>query len=79
MTRQEIFAALSEVFADVFDREDIELTETTTAKDVEGWDSLTHIALLAAVEDEFSIRFDMKEVQGLKDVGAMADAIARLL
>ena len=79
MTRQEIFAALSEVFADVFDREDIELTETTTAKDVEGWDSLTHIALLAAVEDEFSIRFDMKEVQGLKDVGAMADAIAKLL
>ena len=79
MTRQEIFAALSEVFADVFDRDDIELTETTTAKDVEGWDSLTHIALLAAVEDEFSIRFDMKEVQGLKDVGAMADAIAKLL
>lgn len=79
MTRQEIFSALSEVFADVFDRDDIELTETTTAKDVEGWDSLTHIALLAAVEDEFSIRFDMKEVQGLKDVGAMADAIAKLL
>lgn len=79
MTRQEIFAALSEVFADVFDRDDIELTETTTAKDVAGWDSLTHIALLAAVEDEFSIRFDMKEVQGLKDVGAMADAIAKLL
>ena len=79
MTRQEIFAALSEVFADVFDRDDIALTETTTAKDVEGWDSLTHIALLAAVEDEFSIRFDMKEVQGLKDVGAMADAIAKLL
>lgn len=79
MTRQEIFAALSEVFADVFDRDGIELTETTTAKDVEGWDSLTHIALLAAVEDEFSIRFDMKEVQGLKDVGAMADAIAKLL
>lgn len=79
MSRQEIFETLSEVFADVFDRDDIELTETTTAKDVEGWDSLTHIALLAAVEDEFSIRFDMKEVQGLKDVGAMADAIAKLL
>ena len=79
MTRPEIFETLSEVFADVFDRDDIELTETTTAKDVEGWDSLTHIALLAAVEDEFSIRFDMKEVQGLKDVGAMADAIAKLL
>ena len=79
MTRPEIFETLSEVFADVFDRDDIELTETTTAKDVEGWDSLTHIALLAAVEDEFSIRFDMKEVQGLKDVGAMADAITKLL
>jgi len=79
MSRQEIFATLQEVFADVFDREDIELTETTTAKDIDGWDSLTHIALLASVEDEFGIKFDMKEVQGLKDVGAMADAIAKLL
>lgn len=79
MSRQDIFAKLTEIFEDVFDREGIELGEETTARDVEGWDSLTHIALLAAVEDEFEIKFDMKEVQRLKNVGAMVSAIEAAL
>ena len=75
MNRNEIFEKLTEVFRDVFDDESIELKETTTAADIEEWDSLTHIVLLSAVEDDFGIKFDMKAVQGLKDVGAMADLI----
>ena len=75
MNRNEIFEKLTEVFQDVFDDESIELKETTTAADIEEWDSLTHIVLLSAVEDGFGLRFDMKAVQGLKDVGAMADLI----
>ena len=59
----------------MFDDESIELKETTTAADIEDWDSLTHIMLLSAVEDDFDIKFDMKAVQGLKDVGAMVDLI----
>ena len=79
MTRTEIFAQLTEVFRDVFDDETIELTETTTAADIEDWDSLTHIMLLSAVEDVFKIKFDMKAVQGLKDVGAMVSLIEQAL
>lgn len=75
MNRTEIFAKLTEVFRDVFDDESIVLKETTTAADIEDWDSLTHIMLLSAVEDDFDIKFDMKAVQGLKDVGAMVDLI----
>lgn len=75
MNRNEIFEKLTEIFRDVFDDESIELKETTTAADIEEWDSLTHIVLLSAVEDDFGIKFDMKAVQGLKDVGAMADLI----
>lgn len=78
MTRTEIYEKLSEVFEDVFD-EAVELTDATTAADVEGWDSLTHITLLSAVEDEFEIKFDMKAVQSLKDMGAMVDVIEGLL
>lgn len=78
MTRAEIFEKLTAVFKDVFDDETITIGETTTAEDIEDWDSLTHIMLLSAVEDEFDIKFDMKAVQGLKDVGAMADLIERL-
>lgn len=78
MNRTEIYEKLTEVFEDVFD-EKIALTDETTAADVEDWDSLSHITLLSAVEDEFDIKFDMKAVQGLKNVGAMVDIIGELL
>lgn len=75
MTREEIYCRLNEVFSDVFARDDITVDDATTAKDVEGWDSLMHIALINAVEDEFDMRFDMKQVVGMKNVGEMVDAI----
>lgn len=78
MNRVEIYEKLTEVFEDVFDQA-LELTDEMTAADVEEWDSLTHITLLSAVEDEFDIKFDMKAVQGLKNVGAMVDLIEKLV
>ena len=51
MEREEVFNKLKEIFNDVFDR-DIELNESTQAKDVDGWDSLTHITLIAQIEEE---------------------------
>ena len=79
MTRQEIYGTLTEVLRDVFDDEEIVLQDCTTAADIEDWDSLTHITLLSAIEDEFGINFNMKAVQGLKDVGAMVDVIEGLV
>ena len=76
MTRQEIFEKLNEVFSDVFD-EEITVTEATTAADIEEWDSLTHITLISEVEDTFDIKFSMKDVLGMKNVGEMADIIAK--
>ncbi len=75
MTREEVFARLTEVFRTVFDDEDIELTETTTAKDIEDWDSFEHINLIVAVEKEFSIKVPMGKVTTMKDVGEMVDII----
>lgn len=79
MNRSEIFAKLTEIFQDVFDDDTITVSDSTTAADVAGWDSLTHITLLATVEDEFDVKFGMKEVQGLKNVGELADLIERAL
>ena len=76
MTREEIFEGLNEVFQDVFDDEDIVVTEATTADDIEEWDSLEHINLIVAVERHFGMKFSMGEVTGMKNVGAMADIIA---
>lgn len=75
MTREEVFAKLNEVFRDVFDDEDIVVTDETTAADIEDWDSLEHINLLVAIERSFDIKFTMGETTGMKNVGEMADKI----
>ena len=76
MTRQEIFEKLNEVFSDVFD-EDITVTAETTSADIEEWDSLTHITLISEVEDTFGMRFSMKDVLGMQNVGEMVEIIAK--
>ena len=75
MNRTEILEKLNEVFHDVFDNNDIIVTEQTNANDIEEWDSLIHITLISAVEDEFDVSFDMKTVVSMKNVGDMIDAI----
>ena len=67
---------LNEVFQNVFDDEDITVDRDTTADDIEDWDSLEHIRLIAAVEREFGVKFTMKEVSSMKNVGEMIDNIA---
>lgn len=76
MDRASIFEKLTEVFRDVFDDGSIVLSDDTTAADIEDWDSLTHITLLATVEEEFGMKFSMKAVQGMQNVGEMVDLIA---
>lgn len=75
MSREEIFDRLNLVFRDVFDDDGITVTDSTTAADIDGWDSLMHITLLSAVEDEFGVSFSMKEVVKMKNVGDMVDII----
>lgn len=75
MNREEIFSRLNEVFQDVFDDDSISVNDETTAADIEDWDSLSHITLLSAVEDEFGIEFSMGQTVKLKNVGEMVDII----
>ena len=76
MDREKIKSKLTGVFQDVFDDDSIELSDKTTADDIEGWDSLEHITLISAVEKAFKMRFTMKEVSGMKNVGEMMDILA---
>ncbi len=77
MTREEVYERLNAVFRDVFDDEELTVNDETTAADVEGWDSLIHITLIDAVEEEFDISFDMKTIVKLKNVGEMVDVICQ--
>lgn len=77
MNRDEVYARLKEVFQDVFDKE-VALSDATTAADVPGWDSLNHITLIGTIEDEFDIKFAMKDVVHMKNVGELVDKIIEL-
>ena len=79
MTHEAILEKLNEIFQDIFDDDSLVITETTTANDVEDWDSIEHINLIDAVEKEFGMKFKMQEVSGMKNVGEMVQIIACLL
>lgn len=79
MERQEILTQVTAVFMDTLDEDNITLTESSTADQVEGWDSLTHVQLVVAVEKKFKIRFAAKEIQSWKNVGELIDSISSKL
>ena len=61
----------------MFDLPDDTVTRSTTAADVDGWDSLSHINLIVAIEREFRIKFTTSEVVSLKNVGELVDLVAK--
>jgi acyl carrier protein len=79
MDKQEILKKITEVFIDTIDEENVQLTFESTANDVDGWDSLSHIQLVVAIEKAFKLRFLSAEIQRWKNVGEMVDSIAAKL
>jgi acyl carrier protein len=71
----ETMDTLVEVFREVFDDPGINLKPEMTADEVEGWDSLTHINLIMAVENRFNVRFNRKEEMSFKNVGDLARCV----
>lgn len=75
MEREEIFQKLNEIFIDVLDLDEVELTDDISAEDIEEWDSLSHIQLIVAVEKAFGVKFTSKEIMKWNNVGEMVDTI----
>ena len=73
--RPSIFEQLTEVFRDVFDDDELVIDASTTAQDVEGWNSLAHIRLVVSIEKAFRLRFSAAEIGDLKNVGDMVELI----
>ena len=75
MIHEEITGTLKTVFQSVFDENDITITREMSAQDVASWDSLHHIQLISEVERAFKIKFKLREVMGMKNVGDLIDLI----
>lgn len=77
MNREEILITLTEIFIDEFDDDTIVLSDETSAKDIEDWDSLANVNLIVAIEHTFQMKFNMGEVNNMKNIGEMVDIIMK--
>lgn len=74
-----ILLQLQTIFSEVLKRDELTLTPQSTSAEVEGWDSLTHMQLIAQIEKHFGVRFNFREVVKFKNVGDLCNAIAAKL
>lgn len=74
-----MLSQLEPIFRDILDNSRLNLTRESNASNVAGWDSLAHINLISAIEQQFGIGFTLGELQELKNVGEMIDLMERKL
>jgi len=77
MQQTEIYERLTQTLRDVFDDESLVATPELTAHDVKEWDSVNHITLVVAIEEEFGVKFKTAELEKMKNVGQMVEAIEK--
>ncbi|SKB55940.1 acyl carrier protein [Lachnospiraceae bacterium] len=79
MTREEIFERITVIFREEFDDDTLVIVDESNAEDIEDWDSLAHVELVMTMEKEFDMKFNIREVGALKNVGEMVDLIQKKL
>jgi len=75
MSSGDILLEIQDIMRDVFDVDDLVISESTTADDIEEWDSLSHIRLIVAIERKFGFKFKNSEIETLKNVGDLIGLI----
>ena len=75
MGKEAITSTLKSVFQKVLEEKDITITREMTAQDVEKWDSLRHVQLISEVESAFGIKFKLREIMSMNNVGDLIDLI----
>jgi acyl carrier protein len=77
MERTIIVTRLTEVFRKVFNNSNLELNDDLTASHVENWDSLSHMILISEIENAFQVKFKLKELNKMRNVGEMIDLLTQ--
>jgi len=77
MERNDILKRVEEIFREELEQDELVLTDKTTAEDVDGWDSLSHVQLVAAMEEAFGIEFKSREILSWDNIGDLIDCIEK--
>lgn len=75
MDKSDILKRLQEIIREAVDDDDVFITESTVATDVEGWDSLAQILIIGEIQNVFGVKLSSVEVNELSNVGDLVDAI----
>ena len=75
MNREEVLKQLQSIFRDILKKDNVSISESSTTQDVDGWDSLTHMQIIAQIEKRFGVRFNFREVIKFKNVGDLCSAL----
>ncbi len=79
MDEETLLQGLTAIFREIFDDETMVLTRATTAHDIEEWDSFNHINIIIAIESRYGVKFQIAEIEGLKDIGDAIDLVQKKL
>ena len=72
---EEIIQKTQDIFRDIFGEPELEIKPEMTANDIDKWDSLSHLTMIAKIEEVFGIKFKLKELIKMKNVGDMFNKI----
>ena len=75
MTKNSVLVKLTNIFREIFNDREILINNKMTAQDIDNWDSLTHMLLISKIEEEFEIKFKLKELNNLNNVGNLVKII----
>ncbi len=75
MERSEIIEKIRTVLVSVLKHENFEMKGETTAREIEGWDSLSHMIIITEIEEQFKIKFKLKELNKLKNLDSLIEII----
>lgn len=77
MSKEEILVTIKESFVRVLEHDNFELNEFTTAKDVDGWESITHLLIMNDIEKVFNIKFKLMDLMAMENVGDLINTVRK--
>jgi len=79
MSKEEILETITQSFVKVLEHDNFTLTESTTADDVDGWESVTHMMIITEIENTFNIKFKLMDLMGMENIGDLIKSIQGLI
>lgn len=75
MKKEDILAKVKHAFTIVLEHGNFELKDETTANDIDGWESITHMMIITEIEKEFNIKFKLMDLMNMNNIGDLIKTI----